>query len=83
VTDTQLRASLAAILEAEEQPLIDWQQVDALCDDVLRRITLEPVPDYPFDIVMHFLDDADVRRKDQGYATVQRDRLRAWLNTSR
>jgi hypothetical protein len=39
----------------------------------------EPAPDYPYDTVYHFLDDPDVRQKDEGYARVQRERLKAWL----
>jgi len=75
----ELKASLAAILAAEEQFRVDWAAVDGLCDEVLRRLDTEPAPDYPYTVVYHFLDDLDVRQKDAAYAKVQRERLRDWL----
>jgi hypothetical protein len=80
MTRTELRANLRAILTAEEHAEVDWQAVEDLCLETLKRLNTEPAPDYPYDTVYHFLDDPDVRQKDQGYARVQRDRLRAWLN---
>ena len=79
MTLDELKSSLAAILAAEEQAQIDWTTVGRLCDDVLRRLNCEPAPRYPYDVVYHFLDDPDVRRKDASYAQVQRERLKGWL----
>jgi len=79
MTLDELKSSLAAILAAEEQAHIDWTAVDSLCDQILRRLNCESAPDYPHDVVYHFLDDPDVRRKDASYAKVQRERLREWL----
>jgi hypothetical protein len=79
MTGTELRANLRAILMAEEQPKVEWQTVENLCLETLERLNTEPAPDYPYDTVYHFLDDPDVRQKDEGYARVQRERLKAWL----
>jgi hypothetical protein len=72
---------LRQLLNLEEQPEIDWLVVAQLCDQTIRGLLVEPAPDYPHDVVFHFLDDADVRQKDGNYASVQRDRLRDWLNS--
>lgn len=82
MTLAELRTALREILAAEEQPEVDWQAVESLVDKTLQRLNLEPAPDYPYDIVYHFLDDPDVRQKDSGYAQVQRERLRTWLETA-
>lgn len=82
MTGTELRASLTVILAAEEQPEVDWQEVESLCLQTLERLNTEPAPDYPYDTVYHFLDDPDVRQKDEGYARVQRERLRSWLDAA-
>jgi hypothetical protein len=75
----ELKPSLSAMLELEGQPNVDWQSVEELSDQTLARLNSEPAPDYPYDTVYHFLDDTDVRQKDERYAQVQRDRLRSWL----
>lgn len=80
MTARELKASLRAILTAEEQPEVDWATVERLCLATLHRLNSEVAPDYPYDVVYHFLDDADVRQKDGGYARVQRERLAAWLD---
>jgi hypothetical protein len=82
MTGTELRANLRAILDAEEQPEIDWQIVEDLCLETIGRLNSETAPDYRYDTVYHFLDDPDVRQKDDGYARVQRDRLRTWLEAA-
>ena len=83
MTGTELRANLRAILEAEERPEVDWKAIDNLCHQTLERLNSdEPIPVYDHDTVYHFLDDPDVRQKDEGYARVQRKRLRAWLESA-
>jgi hypothetical protein len=79
MTGTELRANLRAILIAEEQRKVDWQTLENLCLETLGRLNTEAAPDYPYDTVYHFLDDPDVRQKDEQYARVQRERLKAWL----
>ena len=82
MTGTELRACLTEILAAEQRPHVDWPAVEKLCMDTIERLNTETAPDYPYDTVYHFLDDPDVRQKDDGYARVQRQRLREWLETA-
>ena len=80
MTLNELKADLRTILEGETKSAIDWNRVEELCLGVIRRLNAEPKADYPHDVVYHFLDDADVRQKDDGYAVIQPQRLRQWLD---
>lgn len=82
MTIGELRTELAAILALEEQSPTDWHQVEARCLRTIERLTKEPEPSYPHEVVYHYLDDPDVRQKDSGYAKGQRERLRGWLDAS-
>ena len=75
----ELTAELEAILALEEQSPVEWDTVERLCLRTIKRLNTEAEPQYPHAVVYHFLDDADVRRKDPAYARMQRDRLREWL----
>jgi hypothetical protein len=81
MTIDDLRAELAAILTIEEGQSPDWQEIEASCLALVGRLVAESEPSYPHEIVYHFLDDVDVRRKDGRYADQQRDKLRHWLHT--
>lgn len=70
---------MAAILALEEQPSVDWQEVEARCLIVVERLNTEAEPSYPYDVVYHFVEDADARQKSPRYARGQRERLREWL----
>ena len=80
MTIDELRTELRAILAAEEQSPPDWIHVDARCLRTIERLATEPEPPYPHELVYHFLDDSDVRRKSGFYADEQRQRLRHWLD---
>lgn len=75
----ELKRDLKAILSIEEQDEIDWSASEAMCLKIIERLATGPEPDYPYDIVYHFLDDPDVRQKDARYAHRQQERLREWL----
>ncbi len=79
MTLDELRADLHAILAAEEQPYIDWAMVQAMCLRTIDRLNTEEQPEFPHEVVYHFLDDADIRQRDASYAIVQRERIMAWL----
>lgn len=79
MTLDELQADLRAILAAEVQPLVDWVTVEALCLSTIERLNTEGQPDFPHDVVYHFLDDADIRQRDASYAKLQRERLVTWL----
>ena len=79
MTLEELRAALGSILVEEQRPHVDWGKVEALCIEVVGRLNTEPEPEYPHEIVYHFLDDPDVRRKSPEYAEMQQLRLQKWL----
>jgi hypothetical protein len=80
MTIDELRSELRAILAAEEQAPPDWQQVERRSLRVIERLATEDEPEYPHDVVYHFLDDTDVRQKSARYGDGQRLRLRQWLD---
>ena len=82
MTLDDLRSALRAILEAERATDVDWPKVEALCRRTRDRLQRQPAPDYTDDFVYVFLDDAELRREDEDYAQVQRERLRNWLDGS-
>lgn len=82
MTLNELRSALQAILDAEQAPDVDWSKVEGLCRRTLGRLNQHPAPDYTDDFVYVFLDDPELRREDEGYARVQRERLRNWLEGS-
>jgi hypothetical protein len=79
MTLNELRSSLQAILEAEQQADVDWPRAELLCRRLRDRLLRETPPDYTDDFVHVFLDDAQLRREDRQYAQVQHERLRNWL----
>jgi hypothetical protein len=76
---SDIQARLAAILAAEEAPLVDWPTVDRLCDELDRQLdaSSEDVPE----IVAHFLSDSDIRARDGRYGDNQREAIRTYLAT--
>ena len=80
MTIDELRSELRAILASEEQTPPDWQEVETRSHRVIERLATEDEPSYPHDIVYHYLDDPDVRRKSPRYGEGQRQRLREWLD---
>lgn len=81
MTLEELRTELTATLALEERSDTDWAQVEAQCFAMIARLNTEPDPTYPHDIVYHFLEDADARKKSPRYAEGQRERVRQWLST--
>ena len=71
-----LRSGLVPILEAEDRQ--DWDEVERLSNE-LKFETIAPT-DVP-EIVNHFLDDCDVRRKDERYGAAQRAQIRKYVET--
>ena len=79
MTLEELQAELWTILAAEEQSPPDWATVEERCFRTVGRLATEPEPNYPHDVVYHYLDDPDVRQKSDRYGEQQRQRLRQWL----
>jgi hypothetical protein len=79
MTLEELKAALRLILQEEQKAEVNWVNVEAMCLNVVTRLNTEPEPKYSHDAVYHFVEDADVRQKDEGYAERQRARLSDWL----
>lgn len=77
MTLDQLKTDLTAILAVEEATPVDWARVDRMCLELIRKLPTED--SYPKEVVYHYLDDSDVRRKDPAYGRGQRVRLHRWL----
>ena len=76
----ELRQKLGVILREEESHDAHWSRVAALCGELSERLHTEFETDYP-DAVWHYVDDADIREKDQRYAAWQRDLIWEYVNT--
>ena len=77
---SELRQKLAVILAEEEGYNPDWSHVAARCAELEERLRTEPETEYP-DAVWHYVDDADVREKDEQYAAWQRSLIWDYVNT--
>lgn len=71
----ELRQRLAVILAAEEQEPPDWAEVERLSTKLLPQLHVGPTPE----IVYHYLDDADIRARDEEYAARQRRGVRRFV----
>jgi hypothetical protein len=78
----ELRPSLGAILAAEEADPPQWHQAVRLIDELQEQIASRPGTKCPA-IVAEYLDDADIRLDDDGFAKRQRDRVRDFVRTGR
>jgi hypothetical protein len=76
---SELRQSMGAILAAEDRRPIDWNEVDHLADSLRRKLAAEPETTWP-KIVSHFLNDTHIRAKDESYASLQRERMRRFVD---
>lgn len=63
------------MLAAEESNSPDCNQVERLTSRLLEQLASEPDAEYPQEVI-HFLDDADIRAKDDDYAEYQREAVR-------
>lgn len=76
----ELRRRVGAILTAEGNEPPEWDEVDRLSDELLRQLIAEPDTECP-QIVNHYLDDADIRQRDETYARGQRRRVGRYVET--
>lgn len=80
MTLEDLKSDLRAILAKEEANLTDWGLVDRMCLELIEKLENGKAPSYAHDVVYHYLDDPDIRRKDDPYGRGQRLRLKRWLD---
>lgn len=71
----ELRRRLAVILAAEEQEPADWFEVERLTSELLPLLHVDATPE----IVHHYLDDADIRARDDAYGAHQRREVRRFV----
>ena len=71
----ELRSRLAVILAVEEHEQTDWSEVERLSGDLQRELPIDATPE----TVHHYLDDADIRRRDEAYAVRQRQQVRRFI----
>ncbi|MFO1260598.1 MAG: hypothetical protein U1E68_05915 [Sphingomonadaceae bacterium] len=72
----ELRRRLEVILAAEERELPDWSEVERLINELQPQIYIDATPE----IVHHYLDDADIRARDEAYAIRQRREVRRFVD---
>lgn len=80
MTLEELRSDLRAILAQEEASPTDWVSVERMCLELIGKLARGKEPPYPHDVVYHYLDDPDIRRKDDPYGRGQRLQLQRWLD---
>lgn len=74
----ELRRRVGAILAAEEREPADWSEVERLTDELQLQLRAEPSTECP-EVVNHYLDDADIRARDEAYAVHQRQEVRRFV----
>lgn len=75
-----LRRQVGTILDAEKLEPPDWARVERLTDELQQMLRAEPDTVCP-EIVEHYLDDADIRARDEAYAARQRASVRVFVDT--
>ena len=78
----ELRRRVGAILALEERAsgVEDWAEVERLTDELLAQLEAEPRTECP-EIVNHYLDDVEIRARDDRYADQQRERIKQFVET--
>lgn len=82
VEGSDLHNRLRAILVAEEADPPEWMRVVCLSEELQRQLLANSRDRCPR-IVSRYVDDADIRIVDPGFAKRQRDEIRRFLATGR
>ena len=72
----ELRTRLADILAVEEQEPADWLEVERLASELQRDLPIDATPE----AIHRYLDDADIRCRDEAYAVHQRQEVRRFVD---
>ncbi|NLS28282.1 hypothetical protein S2M10_32920 [Sphingomonas sp. S2M10] len=73
----ELQSRLAVILDLEEQERPDWGEIERLSSELQRELPIDATPE----AVHHYLDDADIRARDEPYATRQKKDVRRFIES--
>ena len=84
MTIDELKTELAAILSCEEQPDVDWPNIEYMSERTYIRLTEPDTPqDFPHEAVIGYLAGYGRRREDPNFAIQQRQWLTGFLRSSR
>jgi hypothetical protein len=72
----ELRSRLAAILAVEEREPVDWLEVERLTGKLQRELPIDATPE----AVHRYLNDADIRSRDDAYGADQRREVRRYVD---
>lgn len=72
----ELRRRLAVILAVEEREPTDWLEVERLASELQRELPIDATPE----AVHRYLDDADIRCRDDVYGARQRQEVRLYVD---
>ena len=72
----ELRSRLAVILAFEEREPTDWLEVERLASELQRELPIDATPE----AVHRYLDDADIRSRDDAYGARQRQEVRRYVD---
>jgi len=72
----ELRGRLAVILAVEEREPADWLEVARLASELQRELPIDATPE----AVHRYLDDADIRSRDDVYGARQRQDVRRYVD---
>ena len=72
----ELRNRLAAILAVEEREPTDWLEVERLASQLQQEVPIDATPE----AVHRYLDDADIRSRNDAYGTMQRQQVRRYVD---
>ncbi len=72
----ELRRRLAVILAVEEREPTDWLEVERLASALQRDLPIDATPE----VVHRYLDDADIRSRDNNYGVHQRRDVRQYVD---
>jgi len=72
----ELRSRLAVILAVEEREPADWLEVERLASELQRELPIDATPE----AVHRYLDDADIRSRDNAYGARQRQEVRRYVD---
>lgn len=72
-------STIRNVLLMEEEHKPDWRAIEEICDAEISRLNEAGLGGVVNDLPYHFLEDYDIRRKDDEYGSRQRDKVRGCL----
>jgi hypothetical protein len=76
VEEDELRSRLNDILAIEGRTPTDWLEVERLATELQRELPIDATPES----VHRYLDDADIRSRDEVYGVRQRQEVRRYID---